>query len=215
MSLDAAPPRSARKAKGQGAERREEILDHAQRLFAAHGVQSVSTRQIAEAVGISQPTLYAYFPRKSDILDEVGVRAFARLEAVCHALRERPGQSLADMVRAYIRFGLEEPDSYRIAFMIEHEEADGREVDLDDHAKPGLRTFGYLREALAERLGAENPDLEIASQSLWAGMHGLVALLLARSRFPWTDRERLIAWHVDALIRGLPLPAASEPGPTP
>ena len=40
--------RSPRKPKGHGAERREEILDAAQSLFAQKGVHAVSTRQIAE-----------------------------------------------------------------------------------------------------------------------------------------------------------------------
>ena len=71
--------RSPRKAKGQGAERREEILAAALKLFNEFGVYAVSTRQIAEAVGISQPTLYAYFPTKDDIGMELHSRAFAML----------------------------------------------------------------------------------------------------------------------------------------
>ena len=45
--------RSPRKAKGQGAERREEILAAALKLFTEFGLYAVSTRQIAQAVGIS------------------------------------------------------------------------------------------------------------------------------------------------------------------
>ena len=71
--------RSPRKAKGQGAERREEILAAALKLFTEFGLYAVSTRQIAQAVGISQPTLYAYFPTKDDIGRELHGRAFALL----------------------------------------------------------------------------------------------------------------------------------------
>lgn len=41
-----------------------------------------------------------------------------------------------------------------------------------------------------------------AAQVLWAGLHGLVALLIARPEFPWVDREKLIATHVAMLARG-------------
>ncbi|CAN5321329.1 TetR/AcrR family transcriptional regulator [soil metagenome] len=213
MPADDAPVRSLRKAKGQGAERREEILAHAERIFAQHGVQSVSTRQIADAVGVSQPTLYAYFPRKSDLLDEVSVRAFAQVEAMSARIHAGPGRSLRDIAYAYVAFGLEHPDPYRIAFMIEHPEADGPPPDEED-MKPGLNAFGNLRDAVARHLGERHPDIEVCSQSLWAGMHGLVALLLVRCSFPWVDRDRLIDWHVEALLRGLPPAKASESAPS-
>ena len=212
MTLPDLPVRSLRKAKGQGGERREEILAHAERLFAQHGVQSVSTRQIADAVGVSQPTLYAYFPRKSDLLDEVGVRAFAQLEAMSAKIHQRSGQSLREIVRAYIDFGLEHPDPYRIAFMIEHPDSE-TSPPTEEEMKPGLNAFAHLRDAVARRLGAGHPDLEVCTQSLWAGMHGLVALLLTRCSFPWAERERLIEWHVDAMIHGVPA-QASESLPT-
>jgi AcrR family transcriptional regulator len=197
--------RSARKAKGQGGERREEILEHAQRLFAAHGVQSVSTRHIADAVGISQPSLYAYFPKRSDLLDEVSTRAFAKLSASAEAAMNGQGDPVEQMIRSYIRFGLEQPEAYRIAFMLEGLNETEKDPCIE---KPGLRAFGMLREIMAARLGAHHPQLETASQSIWAAMHGLVALFLARSEFPWVDQQDLIDWHVAALLKGLPETAA-------
>ncbi len=205
-TVAAAPGRSARKAKGQGGERREEILEHAERLFAARGVQSVSTRHIAEAVGISQPSLYAYFPRRSDLLDEVCERAFAKLTFSAEARLSDEGDPVERMIRVYIRFGLEQPDAYRIAFMLEglHDPTEKEDAPDTPDKKPGIDAFGVLRRTLAARLGADHPDLEVASQSLWAAMHGLVSLLLARCGFPWVDRDRLIDWHVAALMKSLP-----------
>ena len=201
LTVDGTPPRSARKAKGHGGERREEILEHAQRLFAAHGVQSVSTRQIAEAVGISQPSLYAYFPGRSDLLDEVSSRAFAQLSASAEKALHGEGDPVEQMIRAYIRFGLEQPDAYRIAFMLEGLSETERDPCVE---KPGLKAFGMLRGIMAARLGAHHSDLETVSQSTWAAMHGLVALFLARGSFPWVEQRQLIDWHVSALMKGLP-----------
>jgi AcrR family transcriptional regulator len=50
---------------------REEILDVAARLFAAHGYAATGTREIAEQAGLRQPSLFHYFPRKEDILVEL------------------------------------------------------------------------------------------------------------------------------------------------
>lgn len=200
----ASGPRRVRKAKGQGGERREEILQHAQRLFAAHGVHSVSTRQIAEAVGISQPTLYAYFPRKADIMEEVSARAFREVSLVSLTPAGEGDDPVEVMIRAYIDFGLAQPEAYRIAFMIEGLHDALTEVALDFETKRAAgQAFDKLRSVVADRLGPEHPDVDVAAQSLWASMHGLVALLLARSGFSWVERRRLIDWHVDRLSGSL------------
>ena len=47
------------------------ILDAARCLFAAKGYAATSTRQIAEAAGIRQPTLFHYFPSKKAILKAI------------------------------------------------------------------------------------------------------------------------------------------------
>jgi AcrR family transcriptional regulator len=51
-----------------GATAREEVLDAAGELFTTRGYAATSTRQVAEAVGIRQASLYHYFPTKDDIL---------------------------------------------------------------------------------------------------------------------------------------------------
>lgn len=49
---------------------REEILDAAAGLFVDRGFEGTSTREIAEAVGIRQASVYYHFPSgKDEILD--------------------------------------------------------------------------------------------------------------------------------------------------
>ena len=50
---------------------RDEILDHAARLFTSRGYAGTSTRDIAEAVGIRQSSLYYHFADKGEILSEL------------------------------------------------------------------------------------------------------------------------------------------------
>ncbi len=60
-------------------ERREEILDAAEKLFAAKGFDNTSTGDILDAVGIARGTLYYHFKSKEDILDGVIQRITDRL----------------------------------------------------------------------------------------------------------------------------------------
>ena len=50
---------------------RERILREASRLFARKGFHGTSTREIAEAVEIRQPSLFHHFPSKRDIMSEL------------------------------------------------------------------------------------------------------------------------------------------------
>ena len=201
--------RSPRKPKGQGAERREEILDAAQTLFAQKGVHAVSTRQIAEIAGISQPALYAYFTTKDDIAAELCVRAFAILGQRMAEARvdyTPSPENFERCLRVYIDFGLDHPDAYRVAFMLE-KSVDGSCLEKTG-GKPmsaGKEVFAVFVEMVSELhakgLTAED-DVMSATQSLLAGLHGLVSLLIARPEFPWVDREQLITTHVAMLVRG-------------
>jgi AcrR family transcriptional regulator len=194
---------SGRKPKGGGPARREEILAHALHLFSEHGVHTVSTRQIADAVGISQPSLYAYFPTKQALVDEVCARAFAALEAEMQAVVARAsGETLmTELARVYIDFGLSQPDAYRVAFMIETKSAAADDGAPDPALMVGLRAYAISRDAIGEAFGAglDAEEIELMAQSLWASLHGLVSLMIARPAFPWGDRERLIDYHIRRL----------------
>lgn len=53
------------------ADSREEILSAARELFWRHGYAATSTRQIAQAVGLRQASLFYYFAQKDEILAEL------------------------------------------------------------------------------------------------------------------------------------------------
>ncbi len=184
--------------------RREEILAAATALFGQHGVHAVTTRQIATRVGISQPSLYAHFASIQEIQTEVSTRAFALLEHRFAGTAEAtPQDQLRQAIASYFDFGLMNPEAYRIAFMLEHPKPAAPEAaakDTRDHAAfaaldhPGPRAFGHLRRIIAGLRPDLTPDgLNLSSQCLWATLHGLVALLIARPDFPWGPRDRLIA----------------------
>ena len=52
-------------------ERKSEILDVAEQLFAAKGFDNTSTNDIINAIGIARGTLYHHFKSKEEILDAV------------------------------------------------------------------------------------------------------------------------------------------------
>lgn len=78
------------------------ILQAARRLFMAHGYRAVSTRQVAEAVGLTQPALYHHFATKEELYVAVVLAEVARLRAGLEwiARRDAPAQErLRDAAR--------------------------------------------------------------------------------------------------------------------
>lgn len=53
------------------AERKRQLLEHAKELFVTLGFQKTTTKQIAEAAGVTEPVLYRHFASKSALLLEV------------------------------------------------------------------------------------------------------------------------------------------------
>lgn len=85
-------------------ERKNEILDVAERLFATKGFDSTSTGDILAEVGIARGTLYYHFQSKEEILDAVIGRMIGRQLAEAKNLvnqKEIPvWQRLTLMIRA-------------------------------------------------------------------------------------------------------------------
>ncbi len=186
--------------------RREEILAAALKLFGERGVHAVTTRQIASAVGISQPSLYAFFPNRRALEAEVYTRVFeeltSRIVEGLDALK-RGSCDICDLGKIYVDFGLTHPDAYKLAFMVEKLDPVPAVSSGDDCISvAGLKAFYLLREAVDLTLGAGLPpdELELLAQSLWAALHGLVSLLLARPNFPWSQRNRLIEFHITRIF---------------
>jgi AcrR family transcriptional regulator len=66
---------------------REAVLEAARALFASKGYEATSMREIAEASGIPERTLYRHFDGKESLLDDELQRW---LDAVAGAIRARP-----------------------------------------------------------------------------------------------------------------------------
>ena len=180
--------------------RREQILDEALKLFATHGLRHVTTRQIAKAVGISQPSLYAHFPNRQTICAEVCCRAMDQLFDALHGAtdaHDSPSVRLIKMGRTYVQFGVNNEAAYRVAFMgeVSEDAFDERERVVG----AGLRAFGVMKATFDDVFGAESRESAFKAQSCWASVHGLVSLLLACREFPWFELDQFIDYHIEQI----------------
>ena len=100
MSADTtATSRSTRKPKGEGHERRAEILAAAERIFVDHGYEGATIRKIADEVGLSSTALYMHFADKGEILQEICKQTFTALLEANSAVVSEPSTSVERMRR--------------------------------------------------------------------------------------------------------------------
>jgi AcrR family transcriptional regulator len=216
--LQAQPPRT-RKARGQGASRRGEILAAAKRLFAEEGYEAATMRRIATAVGVSGAALYVYFPDKEAILFAIAEETFAELLAALEASQRVSGDPLQRFragLMTYIAFGRARPDEYRLTFQrkMMSQPVPGRHSGTIEAAN---RSFCILEGSVAELMDAgtfQRRSPVLVAEALWACLHGVTALLLDHSAKLATDADTLAATVVDAAIRGL-MAASSSWRPLP
>ena len=164
-----------------GSARREEILDRAEEIVEAEGLEALTMRRLAEAVGIRAPSLYKHLADKEEL--EAGLQERALL-AVGAALREA-GPDPHAVGAAYRKWALAHPGLYRLA------------TD---------RPLGRARLAPGVEAWSAAPVVELVdgdehrSRALWASAHGLVLLELA-DRFP-PEADIAAAWDVliDSLV---------------
>ena len=190
------------------AEFREEVLAVARKIVVREGFGALSMRKIADEIEYAPGTIYLYFKSRDEIAQQLCQRGFEDLlQALAPAAAiHDPAKRLTDIGERYVRFGLEHPETYRLIFMedpkfsttiFEHEDADS----------PGMQALGFLIRDFDElkkqkRIDSKTDTTELA-ETIWAAMHGIVALKLTCHEFPQTPIETLTKMMTQALFRGV------------
>lgn len=199
--------RRTRAKRGEGEKLRDEILEATERLLIRTGsADAVSIRDIAEEVGCTPPSIYLHFEDKEALVFAVCERIFEALQEVSRKAVEGiedPVEAVYRCGRAYVRFGLEHPEQYRIMFMSRTQESMG--LAFTERLQ---RTSGFNRVVELAQRGIDagmfpDQDAFFLACGLWSSVHGITSLLIAKPWFPWPDAERLIDHCIETHCAGL------------
>src|SRR3984893_15110318 len=125
---------------GEGAGRREQILQTAQKLFADKGFRETNLEDVAIQLGFRRQAVYHYFPSKEEILYELIDRAGQAIATSAQPTLDAdipPADKLAEVVRNHVRQLLNNIDVFRIQFSelfkLSGERADGLRRDMSTY----------------------------------------------------------------------------------
>jgi AcrR family transcriptional regulator len=191
-----------RSARGQGATLRGEVLTAAMDLLSETGsAEAVSVRAVAQRVGVSTPAIYLHFADKQALMDAVCEQVFEDLFLAlkqASAQARDPFHALRLQGKAYVDFALAHPEHYRIVMM-------GGPSDHDPADEIASGAFGYVIETVTAcvGLGVLEGDPVALALRLWAGVHGLAALMIDKPLFPWGEVQGGVDQTVCSLGWGL------------
>jgi AcrR family transcriptional regulator len=168
----------------------EELCDVAERLFAEHGADIVSMRQIAAAMGISPMTPYRYFASRDEILTAVRTRCIRRFAAALeNAYADTPGNLATKAMaagHAYVDFAFASPNTYRLMFG--HPLKNDRKAgSLGEEVTRVRRTLSVYGGGLVTRGVAATHEWAMENL-IWSTLHGAVMLEMAGTAPPGSAR---------------------------
>ena len=175
-------------------------------LIATGDEDAVSVRAVAALVGCSAPAIYLHFADKDELLFAICENLFLQLDnagEMAAAAASDPLDALCRRGRAYIRFGVENPEPYRILFMRGH---GGTPAELDAERLQGAAAFGHLVDEVRRCMDAgalPAGDAFLVATGFWVAVHGVTSLLIAHPGFPWPDVDQLIDHVLGVQVRGL------------
>ena len=194
-------------------ETRDKILDAARELFISHGYEGVSMRKVAEKIEYSPTAIYLHFADKEDLFHQLCQEDFGRLAEVFQssAMPLDPLERVRQIGRLYVEFGIRYPNHYKLMFMTPHPPAELDDQDCEIKGNPESDAYAFLRVTVQQAIAAgrfrdEIADADLISQTLWAAVHGVISLQIAKCNDGWVDwcpMEQRTSLMLDAILRGL------------
>lgn len=172
---------------------RDRILDALTELLADKRADDITTKEIAQRAGVSQPTVYRHFPDRAALLEGLTERVQGLL-----AGRVIPAASLdglAASVQEFFEMADEAPEALRA------------EVLLNSDPRSFAETTSATSRLMLTAVGEEFTDLDEHQRAAVAGLLRCLvsshSWLRMREEFgvPGAESGPLFRWAVDTLVR--------------
>jgi AcrR family transcriptional regulator len=182
-----------RRPRGRGHELRDDLLDAASRLLVdLEDVDQLTMRAVATAAGVTPPSVYRHFADRAELVRALlgrGFAQFGRGQAESVAGIDDPVERLRSSARAYVRFGVGHPATYRLLFATRHT---GRPV-APAGLHPGQAALDGLHGFVAACLPPEQQEhASLYATELWSSLHGYLELRAGKPDLPWPEPDDLV-----------------------
>jgi AcrR family transcriptional regulator len=194
---------------------RQQLVAAALDIYRKEGIEAVSFRRLADAVGVSHTLAYRYFADKEALLTAMRVectRHFERFVRAREDVRAPLLERVRSVARAYVGFVKAHADDYLLIFSpgqvapTEYEELLEARKSLFEHA------VGAVAECVDA--GVLHGDAREIAHAFWVTLHGLMTLHVGNQLVHGRSLDQLIEPTITRLLEQA-APAAATPHRSP
>jgi AcrR family transcriptional regulator len=180
---------------------RSRLCEQALAMFRESGIEAVTFRALADAMGVSHTLPYRYFENKDALLASVRVLCFEQFE---RHVREREARETSALNRvlavvdAYVSFVFEHRIEYELIFATpqpppqRYPELLAARISLFEHS------VALVQECITAGLIQGNAR-ELA-HAVWAALHGLLTLHVANQLVHGCTLQQLVAPTIQRIL---------------
>jgi len=150
------------------------------KILAEEGLKGFSLRKVAREAGVTHSAPYAHFADKEALIAAISTdgyhKIFRRFLAIQATYPDDILHQLIETAWAYVSFGIEEPEHFKITFSASVE----RERAYPDLVEMAGKTFNELKQLVlrCQQSGLiQSSDADLVALTLWSLVHGFVNLI--------------------------------------
>jgi AcrR family transcriptional regulator len=181
---------------------KDSAIEAGYRVARERGIEQVALREVATLCGVAPSAVYRHFGNLDELVTAISAKARQGLsEAMNIALEANgqlaPSERMRLAGRAYIRFALDNPADFRVAF----QRPDLSEEGLGPESPWGI--LQQLSDELAIELQWQQSTKVPGKIFAWAAVHGLATLIVDGAIPPETDAEILVESSLEMILKAL------------
>jgi len=196
-------------------QRREEIVQAAERVFFSRGFEKATMDDVAEAAELSKGTLYLYFKSKEDLHMAVALKGIAMLNSLTSGIRqlaENALEKLINMGQACIEFTSSHPDHMNSIMLLEGFELQSISYSADDmrqmiyQESPVGMVLEIVEQGVEEKLIRSDIPAPVIAHTLWMQMLGVIRFIMKKTALLEMldlSPEKVYESHFELVLNGI------------
>ena len=156
-------------------------LAAAEQIVSQSGLQGLTARKVATAIGYTVGSLYLVFKNLDDLIMQVNARTLDEMYSyILNRIEDKRDQhdALLASAHAYVDYASENPHRWMMVF--EHKPPEGEEFP-DWYMTKVSELFALVERVLNPSPLEDISRMSLMSQALWGGVHGVCVLALTRN----------------------------------